>query len=286
MTKQNNKVFKKVFEEMSGLNSTEISSQSLEDAVMNKVAHYQQQDESGKLALHTMEVTNHEHLKRATLSFFTNEYASIIRSLNMFENIPTSYKRETLRFFSSHFPGFDSGAATALGRFLRDGMKWVQEDAGSSSERWQAEVITNYILKAIRERSRAKYFVQMRKDDIEYAKFSRVLGKYVGMVWEMYMVEEGTYTVDMPLTDRVVNRNKYAKRQAEKFIETTCTVNRDSKVRSDKLYAAYERWADANEVGLIGRGSFVETITELVPTAVQTRLGKVAYINGIRMETA
>jgi len=282
MNKENMKIAEKVFQEHFGVSAVEMQNTTVEDVVRQKVERYREQDEMGRAMYFTSEITSAELFKRSTLSFFTGEFPAIIKTLSMVENIPAAYKRETMRFFIKDFPKFDAGAATALGRFLRDGIEWVQSDPNASSEKGRSSQLSNYIMKGIRERSRAKYFVGMRKDDFEYKKFERKLKAYCDIVWEMYMVEENTFTSDMPLVDRIRNRNEYARAQVEKFLEQNCRVKRDSQIKSDILYAMYEQWAEESGQDLLGRGTFVETIMRLIPAVTQMAVGKTAYIKGLR----
>ncbi|WP_102273203.1 hypothetical protein [Cytobacillus massiliigabonensis] len=283
MINESMQIAERVFQEQFGVSAMELQNTTVEETVRKKVERYREQDEMGRAMYFTSEVTSSEIFKRSTLSFFTGEFPAIIKTLTMVESIPAVYKRETQRFFTKDFPKFNAGAATALGRFIRDGLIWVQSDPNASSERGRSEQLSNYVMKGIRERSRAKYFVDMRRDEFEYKKFERKLKAYCGIVWEMYMVEEKTFTSDMPLVDRVRNRNEYAKAQVERFLEQNCKIKRDSQMKSEILYKAYEQWTDENQQELLGRGTFVETIMRIIPVVTQTAIGETAYIRGIRL---
>lgn len=278
----NNKQANELVAAFFGFDADEVASKSFHEETSEKMAMYRSQDELGRAQLYAVEVTDNARLKRQILEF-SNEFISTIRTFEIYDYIPAAYKRETMRFFNSHFSKFDKNAANALGQHMKKSIAYIKEIPGALLERGKSSHLSNDVMRRLIERSRNSFFVYIRKDTRLLSQFKARLDKYCEMVWLLLMQEEGTIYADMPLADKVARRTVIAEEMVEKFLNEKCKVHRESKVRADILYREYEAWVMERDAEMIGRKTFTETIFNMIPFATQQITKGKTYINGLRI---
>lgn len=265
-----------------GIDAEEVTSKTFHEEANEKMATYRGQDELGRAQMYAVEVTDNARMKRQILEF-SNEFISTIKVFEVYDYIPAAYKRETMRFFNSHFPTFDKNAANALGQHLKKSLEYIKEIPGALIERGKSAHLSNDVFRRLIERSRSVFFVDLRKDVSRMSQFKSRLDKYCELVWSLVMQEEGTVLSDMPLAEKVSRRKAIAVGHVEAFLNDTCNVHRESKVLAEALYKEYESWVIARDVEMLGRKTFTDAVFNLIPYATQKYVKGKSYITGIRI---
>lgn len=277
-TKQANELVASFF----GFDVNEVTRKTFHEETTEKMANYRAQDELGRAQLYAVEVTDNARLKRQILEF-SNEFITTIRTFEVYDYIPAAYKRETMRFFNSHFSKFDKNAANALGQHMKKSIAHIKQIPGALLERGRSSHLSNDVMRRLIGRSRNSFFVYLRKDQKLINQFKIRLDKYCEMVWLLIMQEEGTIYADMPLADKVARRSAMAENLVEDFLNEKCKVRRDSEVQADKLYTEYEKWALERDAEMLGRKTFTETVFNIVPYASQKISKGTVYVTGLRI---
>lgn len=268
--------------EFFGINPVEVNTMTAREAAMQKMSIYQREDEIGRAQLYAIEVTEHENLKRS-IAAFSQEFIVTVRTLGMFEHVPAAFKRETMKFFNSHFPSFDKNAANALGQHFKKSIEYIKSIPGALLEKGRSEHLSNDVMSRLIKRSNNAFFRRVKADSKLRDQFKARLDKYCAVVWAAVMQEEGTIYSDSSLADRIARRNKTARDQVEQFLNDVCKVNKSAKVETEKLYETYEAWVIDKSYEMLGRKSFLETLFSLAPYAAQKVENGKVFVQGIRI---
>lgn len=265
-----------------GINATEVLNKTAREASMEKMEIYRDQNEIGRAQLYAVEVTENEQLKRQIIEF-SQEFIVTIRSFEVYDYVPATYKRETMRFFNSHFPTFDKNAANALGQHLKKSIEYIKSIPGAVLQRGRYEHLSNDVMKRLIERSRNKFFKKVKVDTKLRDLFKARLDKYCELIWLMIMQDEGTIYTDMPLADKVAKLTKHAEESVEEFLNDRCKVYKAAKTLADDVYKAYEVWVTDRSVEMVGKKHFIETVFKVLPFTHQTIESGKTYIRGIKI---
>jgi len=280
--KKNNTQANELVASFFGIDAEEVVSKTFHEETTEKMATYRSQDELGRAQMYAVEVTDNARMKRQILEF-SNEFISTVKMFEAYDYVPAAYKRETMRFFNSHFPTFDKNSANALGQHMKKSLEYIKEIPGALIERGRSAHLSNDVFRRLVKRSRSAFFVEMRKDVSRMDQFKTRLDKYCELVWTLVMQEEGTVLSDMPLADKIARRIDNAENHVEAFLNDTCNVHLESKVRAETLYKEYETWVTERSAEILGRKKFTETVFNLLPHTTQQYVKGNSYITGIKV---
>lgn len=168
---------------------------TVDQEVSNMVSEYLKYDSEGRVAFFTKTAYENAMLKRRVKKL-EQDLKEMQFTMNMIETAPLAWKTIVKTYFSD-FAGFDNGACSAIGKYIKAFKEYVTDKYGDTyfAEKGRYKHMYNFVMQRLEEKSNAVWIKSARKNYALWTDFSRRMEEFCRVIfsreWLAYgMVEK------------------------------------------------------------------------------------------------